>query len=189
MNDLTPKIVAKQIAEMVKGFRYKLDYYILDPSAGTGTLLDAVRNKFGNPKGKHGHACSNYFSVEIDSKRSVILRDKDYIHFQGDIFEFNFPKSFDLIVCSPPYYDSNNTDICIEHFKYYHERLLKKGGEMIGILNPKIADKTTTNRHSFMNWLSGKPQFRYKNLGKVEVDCGEVEACQKPMGIFYYRNN
>lgn len=79
---------------------YNISGSVLDPSAGTGNILD-----FLNDNVKRN---IELFGIEINSELRQVLRSKDYQVIDSDFLNFNDDEYFDFILMNPPF--SNGAD-------------------------------------------------------------------------------
>lgn len=92
--------------------------YVLDPSAGKGTILESVKKRYYR---------TSVRSIEINDERQHILRSKGFNVIDSDFLKYEGGDKFDLIIANPPF---NNG----------HLHLLKAieimyNGEIVFILN------------------------------------------------------
>jgi 16S rRNA G1207 methylase RsmC len=110
----TPKHVAEYMADMLC---IDEDSQVLEPSAGTGVLIDAVAST-----GCEITAC------EINSDLADSLINKATHIFYCDFLTVNDPLEFDAVIMNPPF--DNGQDI--KHIKHAFS-MLKKGGALVAI--------------------------------------------------------
>jgi methylase of polypeptide subunit release factors len=90
----TPREVSKKMVEPYSDM-IRNGAMILDPSAGSGSLLDACRWLGANDM--------NLFAVEVDSNLCAILKDKKIRLIGQDFLQYQSHYLFDLIVMNPPF--------------------------------------------------------------------------------------
>lgn len=116
----TPRDLAWKMAEMLE---IKSTDRILEPSAGTGILLDAI---FSN-----GAEIKNVVAIEYDYNLADHLRSSyhsDLAIFPNDFLLFGAMKKFDKIIMNPPF----NGGADVLHIKHALE-CLAPGGRLIAI--------------------------------------------------------
>lgn len=125
----TPKWLADKMAMLAvsnKTLKTMLKH-ILEPSAGTGILIDSYLN-FWNYIYTSKITC-----VELNKEKCEILKsnhpDADVIH--GNFLAEKFNKSFDVILAAPPFI--NNSDV-LHIAKMYS--LLNQGGVIVTLTTP-----------------------------------------------------
>lgn len=67
---------------------------VLDPCAGEGAILDAVRDGWGDVP------C---FGIEADEGRAATLREKGYSCIHWDGLTTDWPPEYPLVIMNPPY--------------------------------------------------------------------------------------
>lgn len=113
---VTPRDLAQTMYEMLD---LKEDDRILEPSAGTGVLIDAIRHL-----GVHITACEINNDLAQDLfKRVDIVRQCDFLEMElGEV------ELFDAVIMNPPF--KNGEDI--KHIKHALS-MLKEGGQLVAI--------------------------------------------------------
>jgi phospholipid N-methyltransferase len=113
----TPRWLAERMVDLLK---IELGHSVLEPSAGTGVLLDALR-------ARHPHM--NPHAIEINLKLAADLRLRGY---HCDAFDFlervHTLDKFDRVVMNPPFGDAAD----IAHIQAAIA-LLKPGGRVVAI--------------------------------------------------------
>ncbi|WP_185268918.1 class I SAM-dependent methyltransferase [Halopseudomonas xiamenensis] len=92
---------------------------ILEPSCGTGAILDALR--------KRGH--DDLLGVEYHPGRAQTCREKGYAVWTGNFLEYATGPTFDVVIMNPPF--------CSKHWaKHVHKAMecLRPGGTLVAIL-------------------------------------------------------
>jgi len=122
--------------------------YILEPSAGKGDLLDAIRE-----------ACYDYrqpylYAVEIEPELRAILQEKGYAVIGDDFLAYAPTTSFDFIIMNPPF------DRCADHVLHAWEIL--SHGKVVSVVPETLF--TSSER---------KPRL----LCELIEQHGEVEHC------------
>ena len=90
---------------------------LLEPSAGTGAIVDRIKNKF---------LSKNIDIVEYDDYNAQILRDKGYENVtEMDFLQYNtnLDKKYDFIITNPPYLGN----AYIKHIKHSYSMLATNG--------------------------------------------------------------
>jgi SAM-dependent methyltransferase len=109
-------------ARMVQLAQIKPDHRVLEPSAGTGNILRAIRAT---------HPGNTLVAVEIDERLTAIVTMANRVHY-GDFLDFRAVSietgTFDRILMNPPF--SNGADI--RHIQQAI-KFLKPGGRIVAI--------------------------------------------------------
>lgn len=114
----TPTDLADRLVEKAE---IQPRHMLLEPSAGQGALLDAVKRKFGNAKLEH------YWAVEIMPENRKALTDKGYDVFASDFDALLIgDKHFDRVIMNPPFRRAP-----AHILKAYS--VLKEGGRLVAI--------------------------------------------------------
>jgi hypothetical protein len=91
------------ISRMVEPYKDKIqEFTILDPSAGSGAILDYVHQKMNHYSYKRAQL-SRIYAIEIDPNLTFILQGKGYKVISDDFLKYNGRHSFDLILMNPPF--------------------------------------------------------------------------------------
>jgi 16S rRNA A1518/A1519 N6-dimethyltransferase RsmA/KsgA/DIM1 with predicted DNA glycosylase/AP lyase activity len=120
---------------------------VLEPSAGSGAILDYITKNLTNRQDQHYYAC------EQDPELKATLQGKGYKVVSDDFLELNSDMLYDLIIMNPPF---SNGD---EHLLHAWEILDK--GHIVCLLN----EETIINPYSRTRQL----------LAKIIADNGSVE--------------
>lgn len=139
----TPKSVAERVIQLSEIEEYKGTARILEPSAGTGNLLDCIPNSVEYTA----------FVVEPEENNAIILEDKGFNVYK-DTFErfYNEYKDIDTgithVIMNPPF--SIGRDM--SHTRLAYE-MLQRGGVLVSIIseNSLYYDKEETKQ--FNKWL------------------------------------
>lgn len=76
---------------------------ILEPSAGTGNIAEAIRNAYDYTLDNFDLDC-----VEINPVFANILREKDFNVYNEDFLRYNPEKDYGLVIMNPPFNDIIN---------------------------------------------------------------------------------
>lgn len=144
----TPKWLADKMAMAAVSNRplKTMLTHILEPSAGTGILIDSYLN-FWNYIYTSKITC-----VELNKEKCEILKsnysDADVIH--GNFLAEKFNKSFDVILAAPPFI--NNSDV-LHIAKMYS--LLNQGGVIVTLTTPFWTVNNEIHQVEFRKFLEG----------------------------------
>jgi hypothetical protein len=115
----TPKwLVQKMIAPFDLS-----DAYVLDPSAGTGNILDVIAEKYNDG---HRYHKANLYAVEIEPELRAILASKGYPIVGEDFLEYTPTLHFTHVIANPPFSQG------VEHLLYAWRMIYE--GEIVCLL-------------------------------------------------------
>ena len=131
----TPKNVAEHLVELAE---IKEGNSVLEPSAGTGNLLDPISVK------------CDILAIEPLMENSDVLRRKGYNHSVCTFEEFkeHTTQEFDRVVMNPPF--SGQRDI--KHVLMAYD-MLKPGGILVGIISENALYYQTELSEGFRKFL------------------------------------
>ena len=119
----TPPAVIEEMMAWAEPDRLLSTDLILEPSAGTGALADALRKA----------GCGDQLRlVEMDPLNAQVLRDKGYQVTESNFLQFQPPERYGLIVMNPPFSISGDREAYIAHILHAWS-LLKPGGRLVAI--------------------------------------------------------
>jgi hypothetical protein len=148
--------------ELVKLAEINNLHTILEPSAGQGSIINAIQRYYG--KGRMVHC------YELMPVNQAILKKISRIDFLGDDFlNCNYFDKFDRIIANPPF--SKNQDI--QHiYKMYD--CLKSGGRIVTIASKHWQLSNNKTETEFRNWLNSVnaeineiPAGKFKDSGTM----------------------
>lgn len=136
----TPAIVADLMVSKLGDVR--LEYELLEPSAGQGALVDAFRRA-------HPHRCKLTL-IEMMPLNCSILRKKGYDCdiIETDFLQFNAGKKYSRILANPPF--AKNQDI--DHIRKMYS-LLAEGGTLVTLCSPHFIHSSGRKETDFDAWL------------------------------------
>lgn len=143
---------------------------ILEPSAGTGNLVDGIL--------KHSPA-ANVDCIELNRKCRLALKDKGYNVIGSDFLRFNSGKKYDYIIACPTY--KNNIDVV--HIMHMYD-LLKPGGCIVSLTSPYWVTNNDTHQVEFRSFLADK---EYKMVMLTDNSFVEEYQTQPSMIIKIYK--
>lgn len=103
---------------------------ILDPSAGMGALLDAVK-----------YRCKKTFAIEIENDFQTILKEKKHTVLHTDFLTYSGTHAFDFILMNPPF--DNGVKHCLKAIE-----ILKPGCTLVCLLNWETINNPYTEDRS-----------------------------------------
>ncbi|MEF9983734.1 MAG: methyltransferase [Oscillospiraceae bacterium] len=136
--NFTPSKVATRLVEIAG---IQSNDTVLEPSAGIGSVADAIRT-----------ATDNIDVVEQMSSFRELLQLKGYNLVGDDFLQYQTDKQYDVIVANPPFSDEQN------HVKHMYE-LLKPGGRLVTITSPHWTFANDKKSVDFRNWVEEQNSY------------------------------
>lgn len=139
----TPKSVAERVIQLSEIEEYKGTARVLEPSAGTGNLLDCIPNSVDYTA----------FVVEPEENNAIILEDKGFNVYK-DSFEKFYNEYKDIntdithVIMNPPF--SLGRDI--SHTRLAYE-MLQSGGILVSIISENSLYYNKEETKQFNKWL------------------------------------
>lgn len=113
---------------------------VLEPSAGTGAIADAVRGTYPNVE---------LGLIEIDPFRASILRKKGYVNVvEADFLEVQHDRQYDCILMNPPFSVEGDKTAYLTHIQKAYE-LLAPGGRLVAIAAPGFTFRSDKKHTAF----------------------------------------
>lgn len=129
------------IDKMLCNLDFTMIKSILEPSAGKGNIVEALKKKEESHNKYYG---KQYYQfdldcIEADQNLQHILRGKNFRVVYNDFLTYNTMKEYDLIIMNPPF--SNGC----KHLLKALELQKRNGGAVVCILNAETLKKPCTN--------------------------------------------
>lgn len=140
----------KLCGEMIGLIDWKNVYTILEPSAGKGDIVDAIKKycEYGYGKKLTHHYSDKRIDVdciEIDENLRYVLSGKQYRVVHDDFMTYNTQKRYDLIIMNPPF------SVGAKHLLRAIE-MQREGGQIVCLLNAEtIRNPFTAERKLLAN--------------------------------------
>lgn len=135
----TPTAVVNEIIGMIAE-PCNSNFSILEPSAGSGNILDIFKSNFPN---------AEITCVEMNPQHCERLREKGYSPINCKFEDYTTDKQFDYVVMNPPFtYE-------VEHIQKAYS-LLKEGGTLVSIASGMLLNKSTGKYKLFKEWFADK---------------------------------
>ena len=134
----TPEAI---INKMLFNIDFRMIGSILEPSAGSGNIVEALKRKekFYREKSPLDIDC-----IEADANLQHILKGKDFRVVYNDFLTYDTMKEYDLIVMNPPF--SNGC----KHLLKALEMQQRNGGAIVCLLNAETIKNPCTNDRQFL---------------------------------------
>lgn len=162
----TPEWLANKMTKLIMnnphinaGFR---ELFLLEPSAGTGALVDAVLTLDLIQQ-------RNITCVELNEEKCEVLKSKNYNTIRADFLAHQFESKFDAIIAAPPF--KNNIDVA--HIAKMYA-LLNEHGTLVSLTSPYWLVNNEIHQVEFRNFLKDKkhtlemlPDMTFVEKGKT----------------------
>lgn len=114
---------------------------ILEPSAGKGDIVEALKKKEENHNKYYGRQYYQFDidCIEADQNLKHILKSKNFRVVYNDFLSYNTMKEYDLIIMNPPF--SNGC----KHLLKALEMQQRNGGAVVCLLNAETLKNPCTN--------------------------------------------
>ncbi|HBV97432.1 MAG: DNA methyltransferase [Peptococcaceae bacterium BICA1-7] len=129
----------KLINKMLSGIRLNEIKTILEPSAGKGDIVSALKNKYEAQRYRYSKCEIDIDVVEIDANLRHILKGQGYKVIHDDFLTLQTYKSYDLIVMNPPFSSGD------KHLLKALD-MQKNGGKIVCLLNAETIRNPYTNK-------------------------------------------
>lgn len=145
---------AKIADEMVRLAKIGPGHTVLEPSAGHGAILDAI---------KRAHpALQPSLAVEIDPTNVAELRKRGYVVHQGDFLDMAM-STFPRIIMNPPFKGQADIDHVLHAWK-----MLAPGGRLVAVMSAGVTfrenNKTMEFRMFVKRYYARDAGFTFYNL-------------------------
>lgn len=173
----TPDDLGKRLAKMLNTPQPP----ILEPSAGTGNLIQAVMNLRKRDRWNPDFSVNDFHCVEINSDRAATLKGKGFIVIWDDFLTFNPLMPYRTIVMNPPFHKG------AAHLqKALH--ILADGGELVCILNAEtIKNPFTNERKDLIRQLQSQENYQVEFVqsafADTNVEVALIYVKKKPAAV------
>ena len=132
----TPKNI---IDKMLCGLDFSMIKSILEPSAGTGNIVEALKRKEEIQTRYYTKVSFDIDCIEADQNLQHILKGKNFRVVYNDFLTYDTMKEYDLVIMNPPF--SNGC----KHMLKALEMQKRNGGAVICLLNAETLKNPCTN--------------------------------------------
>ena len=157
----TPDDLADRLVEQAD---IKPGMKVLEPSAGKGSLIDAVRRKYSKDD-------VEVTPIELDSRLNGILKAKGYNPLQEDFMSLKEKDKYDRVVMNPPFENGQDMD----HVRHAYD-MLKPGGKIVAIMGEGGFFRSDKKSQDFRNWLDDKGYSE-------QLPAGSFKTSDNPTGV------
>ena len=134
----TPEAI---INKMLCDIDFRMIQSILEPSAGSGNIVEALKRK---EKFYRSNVPLDIDCIEADSNLQHILKGKNFRVVYNDFLTYDTMKEYDLIVMNPPF--SNGC----KHLLKALEMQQRNGGAIVCLLNAETLKNPCTNDRQYL---------------------------------------
>lgn len=127
------------INKMFSGIDFKIINSILEPSAGSGNIVDELRKKEQMYSGTYDKFSFDIDCIELDQNLRYILKGKGYRVVCDDFLTYDTMKEYDLIIMNPPFLNG------CKHLLKALEMQQRNGGAVVCLLNAETLKNPYTN--------------------------------------------
>lgn len=132
----TPKNI---IDKMLCGLDFSMIKSILEPSAGTGNIVEALKRKEEIQTRYYTKVSFDIDCIEVDQNLQHILKGKNFRVVYNDFLTYDTMKEYDLIIMNPPF--SNGC----KHLLKALEMQRRNAGAVVCLLNAETIKNPCTN--------------------------------------------
>lgn len=127
------------INKMLCDIDFKMIHSILEPSAGSGNIVEAIKKKEKFYSSTYNKVNYDIDCIEVDQNLQSILKGKNFRVVYNDFLTYDTMKEYDLIIMNPPF--SNGC----KHLLKALEMQQRNGGAIVCLLNAETLKNTCTN--------------------------------------------
>lgn len=127
------------IDKMLSGLDFDRIHSILEPSAGKGDIVEALKKEEGRGIRYYSKDTFDIDCIELDRNLQHILKGKNFRVVYNDFLTYNTMKEYDLIVMNPPF------DNGCKHLLKALELQKRNGGAIVCLLNAETLKNLCSN--------------------------------------------
>lgn len=175
------------VEKMLEGIDFKKTLRVLEPSAGSGNIAEAIERKVESANEK-SHWSSRKAELDLDVVEKqfeliAILKEKGFRVVSNDFLAYETYKKYDLIVMNPPFSEgSKHLEKAIQ--------LMQSGGRIVCLLNAaflngrtildrellKVIEKHEGTIEVIKNAFSGAERKTDVDVALIKLELPKVEA-------------
>lgn len=137
----TPEAI---INKMLCDIDFKMIHSILEPSAGKGNIVEAIKKKEKFYSSAYNKVNYDIDCIEADQNLQSILKGKNFRVVYNDFLTYDTMKEYDLIIMNPPF--SNGC----KHLLKALEMQQRNGGAIVCLLNAETLKNPCTNDRQYL---------------------------------------
>ena len=123
---------------------FKMIHSILEPSAGSGNIVEALRQKEKIYSTSYSKFSFDIDCIEADQNLQHILKGKNFRVVHNDFLTYDTMKEYDIIIMNPPF--SNGC----KHLLKALEMQQRNGGAIVCLLNAETLKNPCTNDRQYL---------------------------------------
>ena len=127
------------IDKMLFGLDFDRIHSILEPSAGKGDIVEALKKEEGKRTRYYSKDTFDIDCIELDPNLQHILKGKDFRVVYSDFLAYDTMKEYDLIIMNPPF------DNGCKHLLKALEMQKRNGGAIVCLLNAETLKNLCSN--------------------------------------------
>lgn len=127
------------IDKMLSGLDFDRVHSILEPSAGKGDIVEALKKEEDRRTRYHSKNTFDIDCIEIDQNLQHILKGKNFRVVYNDFLTYDTLKEYDLIITNPPF------DNGCKHLLKALEMQKRNGGAIVCLLNAETLKNLCSN--------------------------------------------
>lgn len=132
------------INKMLCDIDFKMIHSILEPSAGSGNIVEAIKKKEKFYSSTYNKVNYDIDCIEVDQNLQSILKGKNFRVVYNDFLTYDTMKEYDLIIMNPPF--SNGC----KHLLKALEMQQRNGGAIVCLLNAETLKNPYTNDRRYL---------------------------------------
>lgn len=137
----TPETI---INKMLCDIDFRMIQSILEPSAGSGNIVEAIKKKEKFYSSTYNKVNYDIDCIEADQNLQSILKGKNFRVVYNDFLTYDTMKEYDLIIMNPPF--SNGC----KHLLKALEMQQRNGGAIVCLLNAETLKNPYTNDRQYL---------------------------------------
>ena len=137
----TPEAI---INKMLCDIDFRMIHSILEPSAGKGNIVEAIKKKEKFYSSAYNKVNYDIDCIEADQNLQSILKGKNFRVVYNDFLTYDTMKEYDLIIMNPPF--SNGC----KHLLKALEMQQRNGGAIVCLLNAETLKNPCTNDRQYL---------------------------------------
>ena len=173
----TPPEIGRKLAQLIE----KPQPPILEPSAGTGNLIESVIEAHKYNRWSSRYSEKDFHCVELNPDRAATLKGKEFAVIWDNFLTFNPLMLYRTIIMNPPFHDG------AKHLQHALN-ILADGGEIACILNAEtIKNPYTNERKALIETLESAEIYQVEYVQSAfedtEVEIALIHAKKKESQI------